>query len=181
MQFMTSLPAFAPGSQWTFPGTPVGPETGFTFERENGLELDERAALFFFGCAPPKRLGAATFYLLGSKDAKAAPLQGGKTYRLRVPPNVPARQFWAVTVYDLETAAFIREAPRVELNSYQEMQKNSDDSVDVFFGSSAPAGKEVNWIYTAPGKRWVSIFRFYGPEKAVLEKTWKLGDFEEVN
>jgi hypothetical protein len=99
MQFMTSLPAFAPGSQWTFPGTPVGPETGFTFEKENGLELDERAALFFFGCAPPKRPGAATFYLLGSKDAKAAPLQGGKTYRLRVPPNVPARQFWAVTAH----------------------------------------------------------------------------------
>jgi hypothetical protein len=180
MQFMTSLPAFAPGSQWTFPGTPVGPETGFTFEKENGLELDERAALFFFGCAPPKRPGAATFYLLGSKDAKAAPLQGGKTYRLRVPPNVPARQFWAVTVYDLETAAFIREAPRVEVNSYQEMQKNSDGSVDVFFSPSAPAGKEANWIYTAPGRRWVSIFRFYGPEKAVLEKTWKLGDFEEV-
>jgi hypothetical protein len=180
MQFMTALPSFAPGAHWSFPGTPVGPETGFVFEHADRLEVDERAALFFFGCAPPKKPGAATFYLLGAKDANAAPLQGGKTYRLRVPPDVPAKQFWAVTVYDLETAAFFHDAPRVELNFYQEMQKNADGSVDVFFGPSAPAGKEANWVYTAPGKQWVSLFRFYGPEKAVFEKTWVLGDLQEV-
>jgi hypothetical protein len=180
MQFITALPSFAPGSHWTLPGTPVGPDTAFVFEHAHRLELDERAALFFFGCAPPKRPGAATFYLLGAKDAQAAPLQGGKTYRLRVPPKVPAQQFWAVTVYDLETAAFMRDAPRVELNSYQHMQKNADGSVDVFFGPTAPAGKDANWIYTAPGKQWVSLFRFYGPEKAVFEKTWTLPDIEAV-
>jgi hypothetical protein len=180
MHFMTALPSFAPGSHWTFPGTPVGPETAFVFEHADRLEIDERAAAFFFGCAPPKELGAATFYLLGSKDANAAPLQGDKTYRLRVPPNVPAKQFWAVTVYDLETAAFFRDAPRVELNSYQQTQKNADGSVDVFFGPTAPAGKETNWVYTAAGKQWVSIFRFYGPEKAVFEKTWLRGDLEEL-
>jgi hypothetical protein len=178
MQFMTALPSFAPGSLWSFPGTPVGPETGFTFQREGRLELDERAALFFFGCAPPKKPGAATFYLLGAKDAHGAPLQGDTTYRLHVPPNVPARQFWAVTVYDLKTAAFIREAPRVELNSYQQMQKNADGSVDVFFGPVAPVGQAANWIYTAPGKQWTSLFRFYGPEPAIFDRTWVLPDIE---
>jgi hypothetical protein len=180
MQFMTSLPSFAPGSRWASPATPVGPETGYTFESAGRLEIDDRAALFFFGCAPAKRPGAATFYLVGSKDAHAAPLQGDQTYRLRVPPNVPAKQFWAVTVYDLATAGFIRDAPRVELNSYQQMQRNADSSVDVFFGPAAPAGKEANWIYTAPGKRWVSLFRLYGPEKALFEKTWRLPDIEAV-
>jgi hypothetical protein len=114
MRFMTALPNFAPGSQWTFPGTPIGPETGFVFEKDNRLELDERAALFFFGCAPPKKPGAATFYLVGSKDASAVPLEGGKTYRLRVPPKVPVRQFWAVTVYDLETAAAFASSPKLK-------------------------------------------------------------------
>ena len=42
-------------------------------------------------------------------------------------------------------------------------------------------GKEANWVYTAPGKQWSSIFRFYGPEKAVFDKTWALGDIELVN
>jgi hypothetical protein len=181
MQFMTTLPSFAPGSRWSVPGTPVGPATGFTFLRENAIELDERAALFFFGCAPPKQLGAATFYLLGSKDAGGAWLDGGNAYRLRVPPNVPARQFWAVTVYDLKTAGFMREAPRVELNSFQEMEKNADGSVDVYFGPTAPEGKDTNWVYTAPGAQWVSIFRFYGPEKAVFDKTWVLPDIERVS
>jgi len=180
MRFMTELPLFAPGSRWTVPGTPVGPETGFTFVRENGIELDERAAFFFFGCAPPKRPGAATFHLLGSKDAGGSSLDGGNSYRLHVPPNVPVRQSWAVTVYDLETAAFIREARRVELNSYQELVKNSDGSVDVYFGPTAPEGRDANWVYTAPGKQWVSIFRFYGPEKSVFDKTWVLPDIERV-
>ena len=83
-----------------------------------------------------------------------------------------------MTVYDLETAAFIREAPIVEINSYKKLQKNADASVDVFFGTKAPAGKESNWIYTAPGKPWVAAFRFYGPEKAVFDKTWTLPDIE---
>ncbi|WP_408345927.1 DUF1214 domain-containing protein [Paraburkholderia sp. RL17-337-BIB-A] len=31
-------------------------------------------------------------------------MDGGKTYRLHIAANVPAQQFWAVTVYDLDTA-----------------------------------------------------------------------------
>jgi hypothetical protein len=52
--------------------------------------------------------------------------------------------------------------------------------VDVFFGPRAPAGKESNWIFTAPGKTWVAAFRFYGPEPAIKDKTWILGDIEPV-
>jgi hypothetical protein len=52
--------------------------------------------------------------------------------------------------------------------------------VDVFFGPRAPAGKESNWIDTAPGKQWVSIFQCYGPEPAVHDKTWTMGDIEEL-
>jgi hypothetical protein len=181
MQFVVDLPRFADGSRWQLPGTTVGPETGFTFEREGRLELDERGALFFLGCAPAKKFGGATFYLMGTRDAAGSLLEGGKRYRLRVPPNVPARQFWAATVYDLETAGFIRDARRVELNSYdQTMHRSADGSVDVYFGPAPPAGQESNWIHTAAGKPWFALFRFYGPEKALAEKTWKLPDIEEV-
>ena len=91
-------------------------------------------------------------------------LDGSNTYRLRVPPDVPAKQFWAVTVYDLETAGFIRESPRVELNSFDEnVVVNDDGSVDVYFGPSALEAQRSNWVYTAPGKHWFAAFRFYGP------------------
>jgi hypothetical protein len=131
-------------------------------------------------CAAPKKLGAASFYLFGATDARGTPFAGSKTYRLRVPPNVPALQFWAVTVYDLELAAFIRDAATIELNSYQEMQRNAGGSLDLFFGPQAPAGREPNWIATAPGRPWFTIFRFYGPEPAIHDKSWTLPDIEEV-
>src|SRR5262249_50243694 len=127
---------------------------------------------------PPKKLGAATFYLVGSVDATGAPLDGSQSYQLSVPPNVPAKQFWAVTVYDLETAAFIRESPKTEVNSYQNLQKKADGSVDVYFGPMAPMGVESTSIYTAPGKPWFAAFRFYGPEQALFDKTWQLPDIE---
>jgi hypothetical protein len=59
--------------------------------------------------------------------------------------------------------------------------RNADGSVEVFFGLSASAGKESNWIYTGTGKPWLAIFHFYGPEKAVFEKTWKLPDIERTS
>jgi hypothetical protein len=184
----TSLMAWAtegervwPGAHWILPGRGVGPRSGFTFQTEDRLDVDDRGALFFLGCAPPKRLGAATFYVFGVRDAKDRPLQGSRAYRLHVPADAPVRQFWAVTVYDLETAAFIRDSPRVEVNSYQNLQKNTDSSIDVLFAPKAPAGRETNWIYTAPGKRWIAAFRFYGPDKAVFDKTWRLGEITEVS
>jgi hypothetical protein len=181
MQTTMGLPGFWPGVQWALPATHIGSETGHTFETADRLAVDERAQLFFLGCAPAKKPGAATMYLAAMKDATGTPLRGDDTYRLRVPPKVQAKQFWAVTVYDFETAGFVRDAPRVELNSYNEaMQKNADGSVDVFFGPAAPSGKDTNWIATAPGKPWLALFRFYGPDKPLFDKTWMLPDIEKA-
>src|SRR5262249_14161738 len=99
-----------PNSHWGMSSyVAIGARTGFSFQTENGLDVDCRGALFYLACAPPKNLGAATMYLNAPRDASNALLDGGKSYRLRVPPNVPAKQFWAVTVYDFDTAAFIRD------------------------------------------------------------------------
>ena len=132
-------------------------------------------------CAAKEAGRRESFYLTATSDAAAnEPLDGASEHRLHVPPNVPAKQFWAATVYDLETEAFFREAPTTEINSFQDIQKNADGSVDVYFGPQAPAGKGKNWIYTTPGKQWLSIFRFYGPDKLILDKTWRLNDIEKV-
>jgi hypothetical protein len=52
----------------------------------------------------------------------------------------------------------------VGLSSYDKagMQVNGDDSVDLYFGETAPAGLEANWIPTA-GEDFFLIFCFYGP------------------
>jgi hypothetical protein len=47
---------------------------------------------------------------------------------------------------------------------------NSDKSVDIYFGTKAPAGKEGNWVQTDAGKGWKVILRLYGPHNPGLIK-----------
>ena len=60
------------------------------------------------------------------------------------------------------------------------IQKNADGSIDVYFGPKAPAGKESNWIPTDPKGKFEVLFRFYGPQKPLFDKTWKLPDIESL-
>jgi hypothetical protein len=169
-----------PGSQWKLPED-KGRKTGFKFQTDSDLFMDERALVYYIAFAIPKKLGAATFYLTGANDSTGSALVGERTYRLHVPADVPAKQYWAVTAYDLETACLIRNMPRPGVDSYdKEMQRNEDGSVDVFFGPEPPAGKQANWIPTALGKPWFALFRFYGPEKPLFDKAWKLPDLTVV-
>jgi hypothetical protein len=162
-------------SRWAIPAAPVASETNFSFERPNYLDVEARGIGYFSFYAPPKKLGAATFYVGTFKDTKGGLLRGEETYKLHVPPNVPAKQFWALTLYDRENCCFIRDMPRAGLDSYdQNMQKNADGSVDIYIGPKPPKGKEANWIQTASGRGWFPFFRFYGPKKPLFDKTWKL-------
>jgi hypothetical protein len=123
------------GTRWSLPDT-SSLKTEFSFQDANMLDYDSRALNNFFAWAPPKKAdpNAPTIYILAYDDSTGAPLAGGKTYRLRVPVNVPARQYWSATVYDYETACFIREAPVISLDSYnQKIKKSPDGSVDIYF------------------------------------------------
>ena len=134
----------------------------------------------FFG--PVAKLGAGSFYLSTYYDKTGGQLSGENTYRLHVPANVPASEFWALTVYDLETAAFFRDSTHLTVDSLDKaVRKSADGSVDIYVGPKAPTGMEANWIYTPPEKDWYPWFRFYGPEKAIFDKSWKLPDIERIN
>lgn len=86
----------------------------------------------------------------------------------------------AVTAYDRETHALIRETSRSSCASNgPNMQKNEDGSVDIYFGPNAPVGKEANWVPTG-GRGFEVLFRLYGPEKPLFEKKWKLPDLKET-
>ncbi len=115
------------------------------------------------------------------KDNGGSPLEGGNNYRLHVPANVPVREFWSVTVYSLETSSFFLNSMRLTLGSLdKELRKSADGSADLCFGPKPPAGQEPNWLYTQPGQKWFPWFRFYGPEKALFDKSFKLPDIEMV-
>lgn len=183
--FMNELPSYGvrfwPDEKWVIPVLPVGPETGFKWETADYFAVDARGIGFFSVNTPPAKLGKATFYLATYFDGQGEPLRGENTYRLRVPAKVPAKEFWAVTLYDRETCAFIRDVSRSGLDSYdQKMHRNDDGSVDIYFGPKPPADQEANWIPTVADRGYFPWFRFYGPEKPLFEKAWKLPDIEKV-
>jgi hypothetical protein len=172
---------FWPDRKWDIPVPPEVSETGFKWEAADYLDVDARGIGFFSFYAPPAKPGTSIFHLDTFLEAQGQPLRGENTYRLHVPANVPAKQFWTFTVYDHETSGFIRKSARVGLDSYDEqMKRNPDGSVDLYTGPRPPKGQETNWIPTVAGKGWFAFFRFYDPDEPLLEKTWKLPDIERL-
>jgi hypothetical protein len=179
-----------PDRRWVFPmpaiAAPQRPKTPhwapqFKWEVDDYFDADSRAiALASFFC-PPVELGLAAYYLGTFDDADGHPLHGDNTYRLHVPPDVPALQFWSVTVYNKETAALFRESTHPALGSLSPgLQANPDGTTDIYFGPEAPAGHESNWLETPAGSGWWPWFRFFGPEEPLFEKTWNLPDIERL-
>ena len=143
--------------------------------------IDMRGVAYSYAYVGIKRLGAGQFYLITIRDKDGEAFDGGKTYRLTVPPNPPVEQYWSATAYDRQTHALIRNMPRASRSSQiPEMQKNADGSVDIFFGPAAPVGKDSNWVPTDPARQFEVMFRLYAPTKALFEKTWVLPDVEKV-
>ncbi|WP_162633127.1 DUF1254 domain-containing protein [Echinicola strongylocentroti] len=124
-------------------------------------------------------VGLGAKYGNAYKDSDGNYLMGGNTYLITFPPNMPAKLFWSLTLYDAETASGVdaegQEYP--SLNSMNDLTKNDDGSVTFFIGPENPDNKP-NFIKTVPGKGWFSLFRFYGPEKGFFDRTYKVGDFE---
>jgi hypothetical protein len=126
-------------------------------------------------------LGFGQVYLESSKDKAGAWLDGGKTYKIRVDPAPPVKQFWSITLYDNVTRGpLVTPQGAADISSRKpDLVKNADGSVDVTFGPVKPEGA-ANWIQTTPGKGWFAYFRFYGPTEAYFAKSWQLNDFEQV-
>ena len=126
--------------------------------------------------------GAGSLYWLGVRDAAGEYLDGSKSYRLGVPQPVPGKLFWSVTVYDAETRSEIAtDQGHSALRSMFELKDLGGETADLYFGPSAPTGRESQWIKTIPGKGWFVYFRIYGPEAAAFDGSWKPGDFQVVH
>ena len=108
----------------------------------------------------------------------------GKRYKLSIPANVPAANFWSVCVYDPQTRSELQTSqPYPSKNNRRDkLVANADGSIDLYYGppGTAPKGKEANWTETKPGKGWFTLFRAYGPLEPWFDKTWKPGEITLV-
>ena len=84
---------------------------------ENFDQLDERSDWFYEAIASSyamitKTAGVGSIYLSTYRDKEGDWLDGGKSYCLRIAPNPPMQQFWAVSVYDIDTRTLFRNFKR---------------------------------------------------------------------
>jgi hypothetical protein len=152
-----------------------------------GRNMDARTLFFYTATVntPAMALeipGVGSNYAFGDKDSEGRILYGEKNYKLNMPADVPAKDFWSIVVYDPQTRSMLQtdqEFPNKN-SKKDKLTYNEDGSVDLYFGPNAPEGKEENWIQTVPGKAWFVLFRTYGPLEPWFEKTWQLNDFERI-
>jgi len=171
-------------------GTPSNPTGTLNLAWENVaggyLDLDARIWMFtdYYSLSPgmvSKVPGKGAMYVIGFSDSEGVPLVGASNYRLTLPPNIPAANFWSLTLYEAENASGLANGqPFPSLGSRDKPTQNADGSTDLYLGPKAPQGREANWLSTVPGRGYFAIFRLYGPTEAALNKSWKPGDIEKI-
>ena len=192
--------AYYPGSQW---GSMLW-EGGAFFETppplfEAGMfkplpptgarTLDSRTAFYYgYTLDSPGMImrapGVGSQYLMAFADAEGNPFDGARTYKVVLPPKVPAEAFWSLTLYDNQTRSMLQTPqnyPRAGSQNYPSpaAQAAADGSTTIWFAPTQP--KDVprgNWIQTVPGKGWFTILRLYSPLPSFFDKSWRVGEVE---
>jgi hypothetical protein len=182
-----------PDRHWINPiadGTPSNPggALNLAWDRVAGNYLDLDARIWFFTnyySISPGMIsqipGKGAKYMIAFTDSTNTALSGEASYRLKLPPNIPAANFWSVTLYEAENASGLANGqPFPSLGSRDKPAQNADGSTDLYLGPKATDGKASNWLATVPGKGYFAILRLYSPTEPAIDKSWKPSDIEKV-
>lgn len=157
------------------------------FKQDSYLDIDARVGMFKIGYSISPAMvmnmvGKGSKYPFAYRDADGDFLSGGTSYKLHMPANIPAANFWSVTLYDGENASGLQNGqPFPSIGSLSNLQYNDDGSVDLYFGPELPDGApESNYLRTVPGKGWFTLLRLYSPTEAFFDQSWRPDDFVKI-
>jgi hypothetical protein len=162
------------------------PEMSWTRRDGGYIDLNTRIWYFtdYYALSPgmvSQTPGKGAKYGMAFVDSEGNPITGDNDYVIHLPANVPAENFWSITLYEMENASGLANGqPFPSLGSRDKPAMNADGSTDIYLGQKAPPGKEANWLATPSGRGYFVIFRLYGPSKVAILKQWVPGDVERV-
>ena len=95
--------------------------------------------------------GIGSQYLGAFVDANGEYFDGGKTYKVTLPPKIPAEKFWSLTVYDNQTRSMLdtpQRYPRAGSQSYPTpaAEPNADGSTTVYFGPNTARRRQARQL-----------------------------------
>jgi hypothetical protein len=150
-------PLFVGGYNFETPPPEVGATGTITVNPPTGARtLNARTSFFFVATfitpAMCMRLtGLGSQYLAAFADSNGEYFDGGKTYKVTLPPKVPAEKFWSFTVYDNQTRSMLdtpQRYPRAGSQSYPTpaAEPNPDGSTTVYFSPKQPGGGQARQL-----------------------------------
>jgi hypothetical protein len=153
--------------------------------------LHSRVAWFYgyTGVTPAmcmRLTGIGSQYVFAFRDIDGNRLDGSRTYRVILPPDIPAARFWSLTAYDTETRSMLQTPqrfPRAGSQSYPTpaATANDDGSTTITFAPEQPSDSpDGNWIQTRERKGWFPILRLYSPLQPFFDKSWRPSEIEPV-
>ena len=194
--------AYYPGSAWInslflggynfeTPPPMVTPEGIKPFPPTGARTLNSRTSMFvFYTVITPAMIMRLTNigsqYLVAALDADKHYFDGAKTYKLTLPPNIPEKNFWSLTLSDNQTRSMLQTPqryPKAGSLSYPRPAAvaNADGSTTLYMSPKLPAGvQDGNWIQTDRNKGWFAVLRLYSPLQPFFDKSWRPSEFELV-
>ena len=149
---------------------------GWVFTTKTGLygtDYLQRALLTAIGLGA--NLPQDAIYPTAELDLAGKPLDGANQYVIHIPKGQmpPVRGFWSLTMYDAAYFFVANPLNRYTLSQRDKLKANGDGSVDLYVQKGSPGpDKDSNWL-PAPAGEFVLMFRFYWPEEAIINGTWK--------
>ena len=107
-----------------------------------GRNLDARTLFFYQATVNTpamvlKTPGVGSQYAYTEQDADGNYLDGSKNYRLRIPANVPAKDFWSVVIYDPQTRSELQPRSPFRARTTSAIRSSATPTVPPIF-TSAP-------------------------------------------
>jgi len=126
--------------------------------------------------------GIGQQYRTAYKDGDGNSLIGSRHYTLTMAPDQPAKTFWSIVVYDVNTRTLIiNDAGSAIASSRSGLQEEADGSIVLHFSPEKPEGvADSNWLQTNPDESWFTYLRFYGPTEAYFDESYPLQDIKLV-